>query len=135
MPSKVELSDKQKEEAVLYVKRTGYWVTRLAKFLGVDFKTLKRIIKADKDFSNAIEAAEGEFVGNVIAGTVSKAPWVILARKYREEFPTETTKIEINDPHKRMQEIISRVKNGGQTQTVEGTGEEVTGDESLPEPK
>lgn len=81
---KVTLTDKQKNLAYNYVSQTGYWPTRLAAYLGIDAKTLHRILKEDKYFSAGIELAEAKFCGKKIK---KASPDFILKTKYREEFP------------------------------------------------
>ena len=80
----IVFTDKQKELAIRYVGNTGFWITRLAKYMSVDFKTLQRILKADPQLSKDIQSADAEFCGK----TIKKAkPDFILRTKYRREFP------------------------------------------------
>jgi len=81
--AKIELTDKQKELAIRYVKNSGLWKVRLAMYLGIDVKTLRSILKSDKSFSLVLQTADAEFCGKIIK---KAKPDFILKTKYREEF-------------------------------------------------
>lgn len=81
----IGLSEESKSHCVDYVKASGFYKTRVAKFLRIDAKTLNKILKDDRSFSLDLEAADAEFQGKIIA---TARPEFILKTKYREEFPT-----------------------------------------------
>lgn len=84
-------SKKQKQLAIQYVKTSGLWKIRLAKYLGISRTTLDKVIRKDKSFWTQLEMADAEFC----SANIRKAkPDFILRTKYREEFP-ENVKLEL----------------------------------------
>jgi hypothetical protein len=101
----IELSESQRVAAVKYVMETGFWLMRLKDFLGIDEKTLKRILKDDKDFSHLIKQANAAFLGK----NIKKAkPDFILRNKARDEF-ADTNRIEVIDPEKELERILKLI--------------------------
>ena len=85
---KTILSEDQKTLCIAYVKASGFYKLRLAKFLQIDVKTLRKILEEDRSFSLGLKAADAEFCGNIIARA---RPEFILKTKYRDEFSDSKT--------------------------------------------
>lgn len=111
---KTYLTDKQKEEAYLYVKNTGlYWV-RLSNFLGMDFKTLKRIVDEDKDFSNGLERARAFYIGELIELTKKRRPDFLLETQSSDEFKRSAT-LELRSPEDEIKQMKQYIDEQIQT--------------------
>lgn len=81
---KITLTKKQKDLAIQYVKTSGLWKVRLAKYLGIGRRSLYRLLERDGNFDTALKAADADYCARII----SKAkPDFILKTKYRKEFP------------------------------------------------
>lgn len=87
MPAEVILTDEQKKAAIQYVQLSGLYMLRLAKFLRISYPTLQKIFKEDQTFFKEIEAAEADFIQNVVKAVHEKRPDFILKSKYADEFP------------------------------------------------
>jgi len=81
---KIVFSQEIKDAAIQYVRDSGYWKVRLAKFLKVNTDTLDKKLKQDKNFSEDLEAAEAEFLRKTIKNA---KPEFVLKTKYKDEFP------------------------------------------------
>jgi len=81
---KINLSKKQKDLAIQYVKTSGLYKIRLAKYLGIGRRSLYRVLKRDKNFDTDLQRAEAEFCADIIKRA---NPTKILETKYRDEFP------------------------------------------------
>jgi len=93
---KINLSKKQKDLAIQYVKTSGLYKIRLAKYLCISRRSLYRLLERDGDFDTALQRADSEFCARMI----SKAkPDFILKTKYSGEFPTKQ-EIELNANHR-----------------------------------
>lgn len=104
------LTDEEKQAAVLYVRATGFWAYRLADYLHMDYKTLKRILKDDPELSTRLKAAESEFKGELIRATIAKRPDFILETKYKDEFQ-KITKIDTTvNPTTAIKNVLDRIK-------------------------
>ncbi len=101
---KIDLTKKQKDLAVQYVKTSGLWKDRLAKYLGVSRKTLYRILKRDQGFDTALQAADAVFCAEIIK---KAKPDFILKTKHREEFIEKIVVEESVD--KKLKEFLDRV--------------------------
>jgi len=106
-PKPIIFSDELKASAVLYVIDSGYWKTRLSKFLRVSVDTLDRRLKQDKKFAGDLEAAEAEFIRNNIK---SAKPEFILSHKYRDEFPENNFDPGIGDGGEALEAVILRIR-------------------------
>lgn len=95
---------------------------RLADYLGMDIKTLHRILDEDATFSQDIKAADAEFLGVTIRIAQKKRPEFILETKYRDEFKKINT-LEILDPEKEIKRVMDLIKSNGTSENIEGTNQ------------
>lgn len=103
----IKFSPEQKKLAVEYVEMSGLWKVRLSKFLKVDYETLDRILKKDKNFSNDLEAAEAKFIGKKID---TAKPEFVLRTKYREEFPDNSFSNDGTGGNEEIDAVILRIR-------------------------
>jgi len=83
---KITLTKKQKDLAIQYVKTSGLYKIRLAKYLRISRKSLYRLLKRDEDFDTDLQRADSEFCADLIKRA---NPTKILEAKYRDEFHTK----------------------------------------------
>lgn len=104
---RIILSDEQKKLAIEYVKKSGLWKTRLARFLKINFRTFERILEIDKGFYNDLQSADAFF----IAETIQRAkPEFILKTKYRDEFPDNSFDPGIGQHAEELDAVILRIR-------------------------
>jgi hypothetical protein len=110
----VNLSDEQKELAVEYVKVTGLFKNRLARFLKLSRPTLDRILSEDNIFFTQLEAADAEFCKDLIIEAKRKNPLAILKSRYPDEFGENTSAIDPETELKRFFQLLvdNRKKEG-----------------------
>jgi len=102
------LSDEQKELALLYVRASGFYKTRLAAYLKISRPTLDRVIKDDAVFFTDLESASADFCKELIERVKEKDPKFILRTRYREEF-NDSVKFEKYDPEVVIQNALKTI--------------------------
>lgn len=106
-PKPIIFSEELKASAVLYVQESGYWKVRLSKFLRVSVDTLDRRLKTNRKFAEDLEAAEAEYIRNI----VSKAkPEFILKSKYKDEFPDNSFDPGAGQGGEELEAVILRIR-------------------------
>jgi len=104
---KFVLTDKQRKAAIDYVTSSGFWKTRLAKFMKISFPTLELVLKRDKSFFNDIEAADATFVQKMVERA---KPEFILRSKYKDEFPENNFDPGAGQGGEELEAVILRIR-------------------------
>jgi len=102
-----KFTDELKKSAIEYVKDSGYWKVRLAKYLRISVDTLDRRLKRDKGFADDLEAAESDFIRK----TIKRAkPEFILRSKYKDEFPENNFDPGAGQGGEELEAVILRIR-------------------------
>lgn len=83
---KLILTNKEKDFALIYVRASGFYKSRLANYLKISRPTLNRIFNDDPGFFTNVEAANAEFCKELIERAKDKNPLFLLERMFRKEF-------------------------------------------------
>lgn len=104
---KIKLSEEEKRQAILYIKKSGFYKNRLADYLGIARNTLYRILDDDPKFYTRIKKANAFFCSNLIKKADTK---FLLKNMFNEEFQDKMTLEHKINPKEEMKKIDDKIK-------------------------
>lgn len=113
-----KLTEEQKKQAELYIKRSGFGMYRFADYLGIAPNTLRAYLKRDKSFCVLVNQANAFFYAKTAEYAQKKNPYELLKTQYPDDYREQPQKHEVTfvDADSMLEKIDERVKRqtGGQ---------------------